>query len=132
MVFKKFILVCAYVPNAGDKLKRLDYRIDKWDKSFATYLKNLEKTGKPVVLAGDLNVAHKPIDIYDTKGKHKIPGYTPQERENFTKLLAKGFTDTFRKLYPDVVKYSFWSTRAKLRPSNRGWRLDYFLVSDHF
>jgi len=128
--FEKFILVVTYVPNAGEGLKRLDYRINTWDKNFHAYLKQLEKRGKPVILSGDLNVAHHEIDLYDTKGKEKIPGYTPQERNSFSKLLERGFIDTFRDLYPSKVQYSFWSARANLRVTNRGWRLDYFLISD--
>ena len=92
-------------------------------------MKALEEK-KPVILGGDLNVAHKEIDIYDTKGKEKVPGFSPQERKSFGDFLDEsGFVDTFRHLYPDQVKYSFWSVRANLRPSNRGWRLDYFLTS---
>lgn len=122
------------MPNAGEGLKRLDYRINEWDADFFAYLKHLEADrGKPVVLAGDLNVAQYEIDVYDTKNKHKVPGYTPQERASFTDLIEnKGFCDTFRHLYPMTIKYSFWSVRQNLRPSNRGWRLDYFLLSqDH-
>ena len=123
----------TYVPNAGEGLKRLDYRIKEWDADFHDYLKKLEKEkNKPVILSGDLNVAHHPIDLYDTKGKEKVPGYTPQERESFTQLLERGFTDTYRHLYPEKVQYTFWSVRAKLRPSNRGWRLDYFLLSNDY
>ena len=113
MEFKKFILVATYVPNAGEGLKRLDYRIKQWDADFHAYLKQLEtEKGKPVVLAGDLNVAHNEIDIYDTKGKEKVPGYTPQERQSFTELLANGFRDTYRDLYPTKIEYTFWSMRA--------------------
>jgi exodeoxyribonuclease-3 len=93
-------------------------------------LKTLEKTkNKPVILAGDLNVAANEIDIYDPTGKHKVAGYTPEERHGFTQLLNNGFVDTFRQLYPNKVQYTFWSTRGRMRPSNRGWRLDYFMVS---
>jgi len=133
MEFEKFVLVATYVPNAGEGLKRLDYRIDEWDADFHDYLKQLEvDKKKPVILTGDLNVAPHPIDLYDTKGKEKVPGYTPEERQSFEKLLARGFTDTFRHLYPEKVQYSFWSVRANLRPSNRGWRLDYFLMSNDY
>lgn len=97
--FKSFYLVAVYVPNSGDGLKRLDYRIKEWDLDFLRYLKALEKR-KPVVLAGDLNVAHHEIDIYDPNGMHRIPSYTPQERANFTEFLSKGFVDTFREFYP--------------------------------
>ena len=92
-------------------------------------MKKLEET-KPVVLGGDLNVAHKEIDIYDTKGKEKVPGFSPQERKSFDDFLSgSGFIDTFRYLHPEEVKYTFWSVRANLRPANKGWRLDYFLAS---
>ena len=130
MEFQKFVLVSTYVPNAGEGLKRLGYRVNEWDADFHDYLKQLEDdTGKPVILAGDLNVALNEIDIYDPKGKEKVPGYSPEERASFAKLLDRGFIDTYRELYPTKVQYTFWSMRANLRPSNRGWRLDYFLLS---
>lgn len=134
MEFKHFILVAAYVPNAGEGLKRLNYRVEQWDADFHAYLKQLEiERGKPVVLAGDLNVAHTEIDVYDPKGKDKVPGYTPQERQSFHDFLEqKGFCDTFRFLYPNEVKFTFWSVRQNLRASNRGWRLDYFLMSQDY
>jgi exodeoxyribonuclease III len=98
MEFDKFFVVAVYVPNAGEGLKRLTYRIDEWDKDFQAHLLSL---GKPVILAGDLNVAHNEIDIYDTKGKEKVPGYTPQERQSFSNFLEKsGWIDTFRHFYP--------------------------------
>ena len=112
MEFNNFVLVAAYVPNAGEGLKRLQYRITKWDADFHIYLKQIEKERrKPVILTGDLNVAHNEIDLYDTKGKEKVPGYTPEERQSFGKLLDSGFVDTFRHLHPDLVKYTFWSAR---------------------
>ena len=82
-----------------------------------------------MILGGDLNVAHNEKDVYDWKGKKNVPGYTPQERKSFSKLLARGYVDTYRRLYPDRIQYSFWSAPAKLRESNHGWRLDYFLIS---
>ena len=97
--FEDFFLVNAYVPNAGEGLKRVDYRTKEWDVDFKQYLKSLEKS-KPVVLTGDLNVAHQNIDIYDPKGKEKNPGFSPQERSNFTELLKDNFVDTFRHFYP--------------------------------
>lgn len=104
MEFEKFVLVCTYVPNSQAELKRLDYRITEWDHDFHSYLKALEaEKAKPVILAGDLNVAHQDIDIYDTTGKHKIAGFTPQERNSFTKLLESGFIDTYRHLHPDKI-----------------------------
>ena len=102
--FERFVLVAVYVPNAGEGLKRLNYRIESWDADFHDYLKKLENDkNKPVILAGDLNVAHHEIDIYDPKGKEKVPGYTPEERYSFTQLLDRGFTDTYRYLYPEKV-----------------------------
>ena len=130
MEFNNFVLIAAYVPNSGDGLKRLDFRINSWDAQFHDYLKEVEATkGKPIILAGDLNVAHDEKDVYDTKGKEKVPGYTPQERASFSKLLERGYVDTYRQLNPDRIQYSFWSARQKMRESNRGWRLDYFLIS---
>ena len=128
MEFEKFHLIAVYTPNAGEGLKRLKYRTEEWDVDFFKHLKDLESSGKAVICTGDLNVAHKEIDIYETKGKEKVPGFTPEERDSFDSFLGQGFVDTFRHLYPEEVKYSFWSMRANLRPSNRGWRLDYFLV----
>ena len=104
MEFNNFVLVAAYVPNSGDGLKRLYYRINSWDAQFHDYLKELEQSkGKPLILAGDLNVAHNEKDVYDTKGKEKVPGYTPQERASFTNLLSRGYVDTYRHLYPDRI-----------------------------
>ena len=131
--FESFVLVSVYTPNAGEGLKRLAYREKEWDVDFFEHLKNLEKLGKAVICTGDLNVAHKEIDIYDPKGKEKVPGYTPQERESFDAFLKSAdFVDTFRELHPEAVKYTFWSMRANLRPVNKGWRLDYFLVNRKF
>ena len=94
-------------------------------------MKKLEASGKAVIAAGDLNCAHKVIDIYDIKGKEKVPGFTPEERKNFTMFLDEyKYIDTFRHQHPEDIKYSFWSVRANLRPSNRGWRLDYFLIDE--
>lgn len=124
--FEDFFIVAVYVPNAGEGLKRLDYRINKWDKDFQNYLLSLSK---PVILTGDLNVAHNEIDVYDPKGKDKVPGYTPEERSSFGQFLARStWIDTYRFFYPHRIQYSFWSARQKLRESNRGWRLDYFVV----
>ena len=133
--FDRFLLVAAYVPNAGQGLKRLSYRIDEWDAEFHAYLRSLEaQHQKPVILAGDLNVAHQEIDIYSTVGKEKIAGFTPEERHSMAQLLSQrgGFCDTFRDLYPTKRQYSFWSMRQKKRPANEGWRLDYFLMSRNF
>eukprot|EP00353_Schmidingerella_taraikaensis_P006597 CAMPEP_0185584174 /NCGR_PEP_ID=MMETSP0434-20130131/30578_1 /TAXON_ID=626734 ORGANISM="Favella taraikaensis, Strain Fe Narragansett Bay" /NCGR_SAMPLE_ID=MMETSP0434 /ASSEMBLY_ACC=CAM_ASM_000379 /LENGTH=226 /DNA_ID=CAMNT_0028203763 /DNA_START=124 /DNA_END=801 /DNA_ORIENTATION=- len=128
--FSKFTLVVVYVPNSQDHLRRLDYRINEWDAEFHAYLRSLEKSKKkPVIVTGDFNVAHRPIDIYDTTNKEKVAGFTPQERHSFDQLLKSGFSDTYRDLYPESVKYSFWSMRQRKRATNEGWRLDYFLMS---
>lgn len=128
--YKEFILVATYVPNSGEGLKRLKYRVDEWDKDFSAYLLALRASKKkPLIITGDLNVAHNEIDIYDPKGKDKIACYTPQERESFGDFLKKGYVDTFRNLHPDQKKFSFWSARINARSDNRGWRLDYFLIN---
>lgn len=128
------MLVAAYVPTPGDDHSRLEYRVNEWDVDFHAYLKSLERTrGKPVVLAGDLNVAHEDIDIYNTKDKDRVPGFTPQERQNFNELLTeKGFIDAWRMLYPKRVQYTYWSLKLCLRRYNCGWRIDYFLLSRDF
>lgn len=111
MEFKHFILVATYVPNAGDGLKRLDYRINEWDRDFHDYLKHLEtERGKMVVLAGDLNVCHQEIDLWEPRGREYSPGYSQEERSSFTELLeVRGFVDTFRYLYPQKVQYTWFS-----------------------
>lgn len=122
-------LVNVYTPNSQDKLARLDYRMD-WEQSFADYVSALDKE-KPVIICGDLNVAHQEIDLANPKTNHFNPGFTDQERGAFSDLLARGFTDTFRFLHPDVVKaYSWWSYRMNARAKNVGWRIDYFLISN--
>lgn len=127
--FKEFYLVASYVPNAGRGLSRLDYR-QGWDKDFRDYLKNLDKN-KPVILCGDLNVAHKEIDLENPKTNTKNAGFTKEERQGFTELLEEGFIDSFRHFYPDKPKqYSFWSYMRNARAKNVGWRLDYFVVSE--
>lgn len=126
--FEKFYLISCYVPNAGEKLVRLSYRTKKWDIAFRDYLNELKKK-KHVILCGDLNVAHHEIDISNPKGNLRSAGFTVEEREEFTKLLETGFVDSFRELYPKEVKYSYWSMRSNARASNKGWRLDYFVVN---
>ncbi len=126
--FPTFYLVGAYVPNAGDGLKRMDFRL-QYEKDLSEYLQSLDKI-KPVIYTGDLNVAHKEIDIKNPKGNERNPGFTIEERTAFGELLSKGFTDTFRYLHPDTVKYSWWSYRFHARENNAGWRIDYFLVSN--
>ncbi|KFK32451.1 hypothetical protein AALP_AA6G243700 [Arabis alpina] len=128
--FDSFYLISTYVPNSGDGLKRLSYRIEEWDRTLSTYIKELEKS-KPVVLTGDLNCAHEEIDIYNPAGNKRSAGFTKEERESFgASFLDKGFVDTFRKQHPGVVGYTYWGYRHGGRKNNRGWRLDYFLVSE--
>ncbi|PFX28786.1 DNA-(apurinic or apyrimidinic site) lyase [Stylophora pistillata] len=127
--FEDFYLVTAYIPNSGRGLERLDYR-QGWDKDFRQYLKELDNK-KPVVLCGDLNVAHKEIDLANPKTNKKTAGFTKEERQDFTELLEEGFVDSFRHFYPNKTKqYSFWSYMRNSRAKNVGWRLDYFVVSE--
>jgi len=123
-----FYLVCCYTPNSQDGLRRLDYRMT-WEEAFREYLLKLDAR-KPVVMCGDLNVAHEEIDLKNPKTNHRNAGFTDEERGQFTRLLESGFKDTFRTLYPDRVEYSWWSYRFHAREKNVGWRIDYFLVSD--
>ena len=126
---ENFYLVTAYVPNSQDGLKRLDYRMT-WEDDFRNYLLELDKK-KPVIVCGDLTVAHKEIDLRNPKTNRLNPGFTDQEREKFTILLDSGFTDTFRHFYPDLTDaYSWWSYRFQARAKNAGWRIDYFIVSN--
>jgi len=127
--YDSFYLVNVYVPNSGSELKRLDYR-QEWDLDFYNYLKNLEKT-KPVIVCGDLNVAHKSIDLARPKENYnKAAGFMQEEIDGMDRYVGGGFADTFRHLYPDRTdKYSWWSFRAGARGKNIGWRIDYFLVS---
>lgn len=126
--FDNFYFVGAYVPNAGDGLKRLDFRME-YEVDLLNYLKKLDAI-KPVIYTGDLNVAHNEIDIKNPSSNHHNPGFTDEERSKFTILLNNGFKDTFRELYPDTVKYSWWSYRFNARANNAGWRIDYFVVSE--
>lgn len=127
--YEKYYLVTCYTPNSQSELKRLPYRM-KWEDDFRAYLKSLEKD-KPVILCGDLNVAHNEIDLKNPKTNRKNAGFSDQEREKFTELLQAGFIDTFRYFYPDVEgAYSWWSYRFKAREKNAGWRIDYFCVSE--
>lgn len=127
--YEDFYFVTVYTPNSQSELARLDYRMT-WEDDFLAYLKGLEEK-KPVVFCGDLNVAHKEIDLKNPKTNRKNAGFTDEERGKFTDLLAAGFTDTFRYLYPDVEGiYSWWSYRFSARAKNAGWRIDYFCVSD--
>ena len=123
-----FYLVCVYTPNSQDELARLDYRM-KWEDDFRKYLLDLDSR-KPVIVCGDLNVAHKEIDLRNPKTNRRNAGFTDEEREKFSVLLESGFTDTFRHFYPDMKDiYSWWSYRFRAREKNAGWRIDYFLTS---
>ena len=124
-----FYLVTVYTPNSQDGLRRLDYRME-WDAAFRDYLARLD-AAKPVVVCGDLNVAHREIDLKNPKSNRRNAGFTDEERESFGRLLRAGFTDSFRFFYPNLEgAYSWWSYRFKAREKNAGWRIDYFLVSD--
>ena len=126
--YDKFFLVNVYTPNSQQKLARLEYRMS-WEDVFRNYLKDLEKN-KPVILCGDLNVAHKEIDLKNPKTNRRNAGFTDEERGKFTELLESGFIDTFRYFYPDLEHaYSWWSYRANARKNNTGWRIDYFCAS---
>ena len=126
--FEKFYLVTVYTPNSQSELRRLSYRME-WERDFLAYLLKLQEK-KPVVCCGDFNVAVEDIDIKNPQTNHNSAGFTDAERSQFRNLLASGFTDTYRYLHPDEVKYSWWSYRFKARERNAGWRLDYFLLSD--
>ena len=127
--YEEFYLVCVYTPNSQDGLRRLDYRMI-WEDDFRQYLCELDKL-KPVIVCGDMNVAHEEIDLRNPATNHFNPGFSDEERGKFTELLDAGFTDTFRSLYPDRRDaYSWWSYRAAARERNVGWRIDYFVVSD--
>jgi exodeoxyribonuclease III len=129
--YEQFYLVTVYVPNSGDGLKRIDYR-ERWDEDFRKYILNLNLK-KPVIIAGDLNVAHQPIDIARAKENYnKSPGYTEREINGLSRLLNEGFIDTFRYLHPQDVKYTYWNNFFNSRSQNIGWRIDYFLVNQSF
>lgn len=124
--YERFCLVCVYVPNSQDGLKRLDYRM-RWEDAMRSYLLSL---GKPVVLCGDLNVAHREIDLKNPSTNHFNAGFTDEERAKFSELLQAGFVDSWRFQHPEEVKYSWWSYRMNARERNAGWRIDYFIVSE--
>ena len=127
--YEDFYLVCCYTPNAQNELARIDYRMD-WEDAFRAYLMALDQQ-KPVVLCGDLNVAHQEIDLKNPKTNRGNAGFSDQEREKMTALLSSGFADTFRALYPDKAgAYTWWSYRFNARKNNAGWRIDYFIVSE--
>lgn len=127
--FPEFYMVTVYTPNSQNELKRLDYRM-RWETDFLQYLKGLEED-KPVIFCGDLNVAHKEIDLKNPKTNRKNAGFTDEERQKFTEVVEAGFVDTFRYFYPDMENiYSWWSYRFSARAKNAGWRIDYFCVSE--
>ena len=127
--YEGFYLVTVYTPNSQDGLKRLDYRM-KWEDDFLAYIKSLDAK-KPVIYCGDLNVAHQEIDLKNPKSNRKNAGFTDEERAKMTAALSSGYTDSFRRLYPDMEGvYSWWSYRFNARANNAGWRIDYFIVSD--
>lgn len=128
MEMEDFFLITVYVPNSQDELRRLDYRM-QWEDDFRTYVKQLDVI-KPVIICGDLNVAHEEIDLKNPKTNRRNAGFTDEEREKMTILLNNGFVDTFRHLYPEQVTYSWWSYRFRAREKNAGWRIDYFLISE--
>jgi exodeoxyribonuclease III len=129
--FDSFFVVSTYIPNAGQKLERLKYRTQEWDRDFRNYLKSLESQGKGVVWLGDLNVIHRDIDIYNIKGKDKQAGCTKEERKEFSVSLDDGLVDSFRHLYPNTRKFSWFSTKnPKAKSENMGWRLDYAVISN--
>lgn len=126
--YEDFYLVCVYTPNAQDGLKRIEYRMS-WEDAFRAHLIGLDRT-KPVIICGDMNVAHNEIDLKNPGPNRGNAGFSDEERGKFGELLDSGFTDAFRRLHPDAVEYSWWSYRNNARANNAGWRIDYFLVSD--
>nr|MCR4675219.1 exodeoxyribonuclease III [Lachnospiraceae bacterium] len=127
--FEDFFFITCYTPNSKQQLERLEYRM-KWEDDFLSYVKKLDKT-KPVIFCGDLNVAHKEIDLKNPKTNHHNAGFTDEEREKMSVILSSGYTDTFRYFYPDQEQiYSWWSYRFKAREKNAGWRIDYFITSE--
>ena len=128
MEMEDFFLITVYVPNSQDELRRLDYRM-QWEDDFRAYVMQLDAI-KPVIICGDLNVAHEEIDLKNPKTNRRNAGFTVEEREKMTTLLDNGFVDTFRHLYPEQVTYSWWSYRFRAREKNAGWRIDYFLISE--
>ena len=126
--YDDFYLVCVYTPNAQEELKRLSYRME-WEDAFREYLVELDQF-KPIILCGDLNVAHNEIDLKNPKTNKFNPGFSDEERSKFTELLKAGFIDTFRYLFPEKIQYSWWSYRMNAREKGVGWRIDYFVISE--
>ena len=130
--YEKFYLLHVYTPNSGEALARLNYRVKTWDVAFINYILKLQKS-KPVVVCGDLNVAHKEIDLKNPKTNTKTAGYTLEERDSFDKLLKEcDLVDTYRFLNPELIEYSYWSYRFNSRKKNTGWRIDYFLIQEKY
>jgi len=128
--YKSFYLIHVYTPNSGELLARLKYRVETWDVEFRKYLANLQKN-KPIIVCGDLNVANEMIDLHNPSGNKHTAGYTDEERNSFKLLLSNlNLIDTYRYLHPKKIEYSYWSYRRKAREHNKGWRIDYFLVSE--
>ena len=128
MEMDDFYLVTVYTPNSQEELRRLDYRM-RWEDDFQAYLQQLDQK-KPVIVCGDMNVAHQEMDLKNPKTNRRNAGFTDEEREKFTQLLGKGFVDTFRWKYPEQITYSWWSYRFQARQKNAGWRIDYFVTSE--
>jgi exodeoxyribonuclease-3 len=127
--YNKYYILHVYTPNSGQSLNRLEWRTTIWDRAFENYINNLQKT-KPIIICGDLNVAHQEIDLKNPKTNLKTAGYTIEERDSFNKILINcNLTDSYRKLYPEKIEYSFWSYMRNSREKNIGWRIDYFLLS---
>jgi exodeoxyribonuclease-3 len=128
--FKKYFLIHCYTPNSGQALQRLNFRVNEWEVAFKNYLNKLQQH-KPIILCGDLNVAHNEIDLKNPKTNHKTAGFTDEERRRFNELLHDNkLVDSFRILYPDKILYSYWSYMKKSREKNVGWRIDYFLLDN--
>ena len=126
--YEKFFLISCYTPNSGEGLKRIDYRINNWDKDFFQYINSL-KEKKDIILAGDLNVAKEDIDLFEPKGNERTPGFTKKEKDSFKNFLDMGYVDSFRDLHPKEQKYSFFSKKGNLKEQNKGWRVDYFIIN---
>ena len=128
--YDKFYLISCYTPNSGLELKRLDYRIEEWDKDFFKYINSL-RNKKDIILAGDLNVAKDELDVHEIKGQERTAGFTKKERDSFNTFLEMGYIDTFRKLHPKEKKFSFFSKMGSYKEQNKGWRVDYFIINEN-
>ena len=126
--YEKFFLISCYTPNYEEGLKRIEYRINNWEKDFFEYINSL-KEKKDIILAGDLNVAKEDIDLFEPKGNERTPGFTKKEKDSFKNFLDMGYVDSFRDLHPKEQKYSFFSKKGNLKEQNKGWRIDYFIIN---